>query len=493
MNGEKLHADMHISCEVISIEEIGCSYRATLSLDEHYVALLDIEMEKELYHKIKDLKEFIIFARDSNDCFTLRGTAIIESSFSLQRIDNSNDSKVQICLWISDIFVGVEYAVEGNDELLFNGFSCRFTDVFELLGLYPYKIVNTGSEWLFKETTIDDDTKTMEFDGGYSCFVAPYIYKKDSDYVFSMEGRLNYFATEFESIEDLKEKVRMLELFFEVLSGESITALDIKMEKGECSFEYLGLCNYPKEKLRGLYNGFDSKWYPRKSIFKLSDWQNTGKDVIEIFAGLAKDNLLAMESYKQVLLDEEIKIVTYNKFLKIMQMIEGIMRDSVLQQDIDDFNNKKQEILAKIENDEDRNFVKKYCVNNGESFRKCLKKITRECLKVLSDAGSDRMFRNYEKLIEKIINDRDAYTHALRGCRPVMNEEETLAVNCCYMAFFRIIILKRLGVSNELIRMRFMFNRKFVEAYRALFGLSIKNMGENHNTGEFDDMMSDYI
>ena len=74
-----------------------------------------------------------------------------------------------------------------------------------------------------------------------------------------------------------------------------------------------------------------------------------------------------MESYKQVLLDEELGIMTYNKFLKIMQMIEGVMRDAVLEVEEIEFNKKKENLLSKIENEEDKDFVVTYC-NNGVSF-----------------------------------------------------------------------------------------------------------------------------
>ena len=183
MDNRKLHANMHLSCEVVSIGQVECSYRATLSLDEHAVALFEvIDAEVDFYNKIEELEEFLICAKTSNDYFTLRGTSIIESQFSVSEItDNEVQSKVKICFWISDIFVGEEYAVEQNGDLLFNGFSCQFTDIFELLGLYPYKIEDTSPKWSFQSVNIASNTKTIEFDGGYSCFVAPYVYKKDND------------------------------------------------------------------------------------------------------------------------------------------------------------------------------------------------------------------------------------------------------------------------------------------------------------------------
>lgn len=43
---------MHLSCEVVSIGQVECSYRATLSLDEHAVALFEvIDAEVDFYYR----------------------------------------------------------------------------------------------------------------------------------------------------------------------------------------------------------------------------------------------------------------------------------------------------------------------------------------------------------------------------------------------------------------------------------------------------------
>ncbi len=492
MSNRKLHANMNLSCEVVSIGQIECSYRAMFSLDEHSMALLEIiDTEVDFYQKIKGLEEFLICAKTLNDYLTLRGSSIIESQFSVSEIiDDDVQSKVKICFWISDIFVGSEYAIEKNSDLFFNGFSCQFTDIFELFGVYPYRINDTSQTCSFQSVTITNNTKTMEFDGGYSCFVAPYVYKRDNDYIFSMQGRLNYSAAELENITKLKEKIRMLELFFEILSGETVTVLDVTMEKGNNLFEYTGLCNYSKKKLKGLGNGLDSKWHPRKSIFKLSDWKDTEKNVIELFAELAKDNLLALESYKQVLLDEEIGIVTYNKFLKVMQMIEGIMRTMVSDEEKRNFEKRKKKIKKQLENQEDREFIDDYCFNNGDKFRTCLTELTKESLAILSGIED---VENFNGQISNIINDRNAYTHASKEISPIMNEKQIEAVNCCYKEFCRIKILKRLNLSDQMICSRFLFNRKFVSAYKILYELTITNADEKHYTSEFDNEMSDYL
>lgn len=157
-----------------------------------------------------------------------------------------------------------------------------------------------------------------------------------------------------------------------------------------------------------------------------------------LFAELAKDNLLAMESYKQVLLDEEMKIVTYNKFLKTMQMIEGIARTVVSDEEKKNFDKRKKKIKKNLEKQEDRDFIDTYCFNNGDNFRTCLKEITKESLIILSGVND---VERYNEQISVIINDRNAYTHASKKIVPVMNMEQTENVNCCYKEFYRIKLL----------------------------------------------------
>ena len=47
------------------------------------------------------------------------------------------------------------------------------------------------------------------------------------------------------------------------------------------------------------------------------------------FCSLIKSKELAFEAYKQVLLDDNVGISTTNKFLKTMQIVEGMERTDV--------------------------------------------------------------------------------------------------------------------------------------------------------------------
>lgn len=488
----KIHQNMNISCNVVQMGKVSCSYVGKLVIDEHLVAtltLFDVEMDD--YIQIENERDFCICAKAENDYYTLKADMLISATFSCIEKEGDLCSKAKVECGISDVLAGSEFALDKKGDLVFEGFSCQVTDMFELVGLYPYEIKSSCESWEIGTTSITGKEGSLEFDGGFSCFVEPYIYKKNCEYIFSMQGKINYTDSELKDLDELKSKMNLLRLLFEILCGEYVAILEIDVQKGKHIFEYIGVNNSIKSRLNCLNNNSDPKFLLRKGVFKLSDWCNDGKEVIQKFCDILENNLLAMESYKQLLLDEEVNIMTYNSFLKIMQMVEGVMRKKELDIEKEEFNNKKEEIIGKLKITEDKEFIKKYCNDNGISFRTCLKGISQECICLLSGI-IDGYNKIYGDVINKIINDRDAYTHASKTSRPIMTEKELRDVNCCYKIFFRIIILKRLGMNEEMIRIRLMHNRYFIFAYEKLFGLSIMNVEDTFEKNEFDTLMWKY-
>ena len=73
--------------------------------------------------------------------------------------------------------------------------------------------------------------------------------------------------------------------------------------------------------------------------------------------------------------------------------------------------------------------------------------------------------------------------------KPILNIDELQAVNYCYKSFFRVLVLRKMGLPEKIIRNRLLFDRKFVAYFQRLFELKIKKEDENYDTGEFDEMM----
>lgn len=199
--------------------------------------------------------------------------------------------------------------------------------------------------------------------------------------------------------------------------------------------------------------------------------------------------MLACEAYKQILLDEEIKISTYNKFLKVMQVVEGFQRAKIDAGENLEFQQKKNSILEKLNDEEDKVFLEKYTTYNGQSFRKCMNELTVNSLQVISGLTKGQARKNSDDIIDAIINDRDVYTHASKEEKPRLSIDKLQAVNYCYKTFFRVMVLSKMGLTEKLIRNRLLFDRKFVAFYQMLFGLEILKEDSHTDTGDFDDLM----
>lgn len=178
----------------------------------------------------------------------------------------SDSNESKIDLEYMSSLMLLDYLWPPSQEIRFSGINCEITETTELLGVYPYQI----------------------------------------DY-----GELTFPRVECD------------------IKGEIITIEDVYLRHGEHSIKTVGLCNFPKNKLNALQSNFDTRSYLRKSIFKISDFEDGIGSAITAFYEIQNECMLACEAYKQILLDEEIKISTYNKFLKVMQVVEGFQRAKI--------------------------------------------------------------------------------------------------------------------------------------------------------------------
>lgn len=139
--------------------------------------------------------------------------------------------------------------------------------------------------------------------------------------------------------------------------------------------------------------------------------------------------------------------------------------------------------MKKLTDEKDKEFVKIYCNNLGETFRECLEKIVESCLMALSETDNS----SCGDIITKMVNDRNVYTHASHKNDPLISQTDLRGITYCFEVFFRIEVLIHLGLSKELIRKRFSYDRRFVAYYENLFGQTIKEV--DCGTGEYDDIM----
>lgn len=338
------------------------------------------------------------------------------------------------------------------------------------------------------EIDIKAHYKVINTDSGFSFQAFPNIERIGTDLKFGVKSHVQCQSKTMMSLEMIKQKIRNLILLLEILCGELVTTTHVELSQKNESFDYLGNCNVPIEKLSVFNkNSIDSRSFIRKCFFKVSDLESFMDEAVEKFHSLIKSKELAFEAYKQVLLDDNVGISTTNKFLKTMQIVEGMERDDVDEERQAIFEQEKEAIIGKLENIEDKEFVRKYCRNNGDNFSKCLQKMTKRVIKALSGI-SNKEFRKYFDLLDNIKNDRDVYTHASHIHNPILSLDEMQWVIYCYKVFFRVEVLLEIGVDIQLIRKRFSYDRYFVAVYDKLFNLKIKPE-EQFNTGEYDRIM----
>lgn len=472
------------TCRIVRINNEDTDCLGTFTVDEEYVIRIEIkEIERKCFDKVKDIPYTNIVVKCEDKYVTITDCQLLESEFR----GGPNYSTLNL-KYISPLLL-IDYLWTPSQEIQFSGFSCSITEITELLGSYPYEIDHERFIFPNMKCNVKGNVVSKKVGHGFSYYVAPSItYEIDGLHV-SMYGKILYSGGREQSVNELREVLHRICLFFEILSGEIITVNEIVFEQDKKCIKAIGLCNFPKSTLSGLQSNFDSRKYLRKSIFKVTDFADDIGRAIAVFYDIQNECMLACEAYKQILLDEEIKISTYNKFLKVMQVVEGFQRAKIDEREKLEFHQKKNNILEKLNDERDKAFLEKYTNYNGQSFRKCMNDLTINSLQIISGLTKGQARKNSDEIINAIINDRDVYTHASKEEKPRLSIDKLQAVNYCYKTFFRVMVLSKMGLTEKLIRNRLLFDRKFVAFYQMLFGLKILKEDSYTDTGIFDNLM----
>lgn len=472
------------SCTIEQIGEVKCSIAGLIRVSENYSVRIETkELSRELYQQMEHNDNDIIYLKTVDQHVTIMGYWVID-----QHTRGIEDVIYSITCEAKKSFWGNQYcSIEKN---CFEDFTVQVTEGVELIGLTPYGEldIKDTSFHMPSEIYIDTNIKQIGKDDGFSCFVAPIVQRIGTDIRLGIQYGIQYIVSCSHecglSISDIEEKIQSLILFLEILCGERISTTRIQVRQKEEIYKYLGEPMLLKERLNTFdKEHFDSHGYVRRKIFKLSDFHQDIDEVISQFGELHIEDKVAFEAYQQLMMDEELQIFTVNNFLKAMQMVEGIERVGDRKKAHNEFKKIRDSIVEKLVDEDDKKFIKGYCDDQGESFRECLNRITNNCFMLLSDTDNS----NCTGIITNIKKDRDVYTHASHKKAPLLSQADLWGITYCFKVFFRVEVLIKLGLSKELIRKRFSYDRKFVAYYENLFGQTIKV--ENCGTGEYDDIM----
>lgn len=468
------------SCTIEQIGEIECSIAGMIRVSESYgVSVETKELSRELYQQMKHNDNNTICLKTVDQHVTIIGYWVTDKY--TRGVENTVFS---VTCEAKKSFWGDQYCTVQDNG--FEEFSVQVTEGAELIGLSPYGKLDIKNILFQEQSTLHIDTcvqKIHEKDG-FSCFVAPEIQRMGTDIRLGIQYRLCFSQECKLLIKDIEEKIHSLVLLFEILCGERITVTNVEVRQGKENYKYLGQPMIPKERLKTFgREHIDSCGYVRRKIFKLSDFNENMEEVISQFEKIYAEDKLAFEAYQQLMMDDELQIFTVNNFLKAMQMVEGIERLGDRIKEHNEFKRIRDSIMEKLADENDKKFIKDHCDDHGECFRECLDRITNNCFMVLS--GTDNS--GCTDIITNIKKDRDVYTHASHKDEPQLSQKELRGITYCFEIFFRVEVLIQLGLSKELIRKRFSYDRMFVTYYENLFGKTIKE--EDCGTGEFDDIM----
>ena len=230
--------------------------------------------------------------------------------------------------------------------------------------------------------------------------------------------------------------------------------------------------------------------FKRSSLYKITDFQNLEQALRYWFSNYEKI-YNAQQAYGRILLDEEVKIVTTNKYLAAMQLIEGYTQAYADEEkEIKEFEEKKNELISKLESKEEKELVEKGLGYSGISFRKAVKDYLHKGYNLFEEISKKKFVEKKEKLIDDIVHDRNYYTHSSNRISAIMKFDDLLNVSNFCKELYRIITLRDMGLAIETIKLRSRNNRTFFALMKKIMDIEIET--DDLKLTEFDKAMHSF-
>lgn len=479
-----IESKMKFSGKLVCINGLKVDYRAEIYINEFYQGIITIyrvtreimnqSREGEMHYLIIELEE---------------GEIVTAVDLNFRSASGRMDNCFKLELQANMLFKGERYYMNTSK---FQKIQFEITEGNEVIGLCPYDINKNYEDILCChkiDIPINVENKIVQLEDSelIFCVYPRYQYSKES---FSI-GFGHYIEWKFDSaidIKQIKDNLNIMTDFFSILVGENVTVNSLHCVENDKLVEVIGICNFPKEKLNILKNDtLDAASFKRSALYKITDFQDLGHALKYWFSNYPKI-YNAQQAYRRILLDEEVKIVTTNKFLASMQLIEGYTQAYTDEEnEIREFEEKKDELISKLECKEEKELVEKGLGYSGISFRKAVKEYFYKGYNCLEKISHKKFVKKNEKLIDDIVKDRNFYTHSSNRMSATMNFDDLLNVSNLCKELYRIISLKDMGLDMEKIRQRSQINRRCYWLMQNVMEIEIKN--DVLEFGEFDDKM----
>ena len=103
--------------------------------------------------------------------------------------------------------------------------------------------------------------------------------------------------------------------------------------------------------------------------------------------------------------------------------------------------------------------MEKHLQFSSQAFRKSVKDFIYDGVNTLSPISKSKFFETYDDLISAIVNDRDYYTHLSNISSRKIDDVQLSRLTKIIVSIYRINLLRKLSIEEELIEYRFFFNR----------------------------------
>lgn len=484
-NNMNIESKVGFSGKIVCINELKVDNRAEIYINKFYQGIITLyKVSKEIVNMVREKRDqYLVIELEEG-----MKVSAVGLNFELASGGENNCFKLELQ---ADILFKSENAYTNISK--FHEIHFEITEGNELIGLCPYDINRNHEDILFYrkiDIPISLKNKSVQLENGELIFgVYPkYQYSKES---FSI-GFKHEIIWKFDSAIGMKQVQENLDIiidFFSVLAGENITVNSLKCAEGDHLVEVIGICNFPKEKLNILKNDTqDNTSFKRGSLYKITDFQDL-EQALKYWFSNYRNIHNAQQAYERILLDEEMKIVTINKFLAAMQLIEGYTQAYANEEkEIEEFEEKKRELIGKLKSEEDKELIENGLGFSGISFRKAVRDYLYKGYNCFAKISKTKLGKEKEEFINNIVNDRNYYTHSSNRISARMKFEDLLNVANLCKELYRTISLKDMGLDTEIIKQRSQTNRMCYGLMKRIMGIEIQN--DSLQLIEFDNAMS---
>lgn len=443
---------------LIFYNDIETNYNVSICITSLFeVEVIALNMPREFVNSLNNGGIFTLQIKAKDLCITSYDIYNHDIRYTMSGESYTNEVKI----YASHALIGSRFI---KPDSLFSSSIIEVTNGDEILGIYPYKVIHenqfdhTKEKLIIQNNITTFEVSTLHYDVMFYSVPSRNLCIKSN--LLDFKGMISFSFKYKMTIKQIRDFFSELLHFLDILCGENITCTNIVFEVDDTVFDVIGYVNYPKYKLNCLQeDGFDYKCYLRQTLPKISDFKENIQEVYNNWLEIYKKYKLTFRIYDDLRLVKENHLFTINSFLQINQIIEGYERPKL-------------------------NTIHKSKI----SLRDCLISFTEYAISlVISSKLSAELIQCINELIDKIVKDRNVYTHVDNTRKIYMDDDKLNKIIACYIYLFRTVILADIGADIRQINNRLFMNRDYQYYLKEIFGINTLQI--NYIISEFDKQL----